>query len=187
MFSGLHPGTTYLVSVRARTTKGFGQTALTEITTNISGERLVEISLPVFVFVFFYFKTEENWDENQKNKKKVLISTDDGKKKKKTLRTTTKSVRNVLSHSSVSRSVLIEYLMPPNYTNYLHFPRRQTALAPSFDEIMVHLNYGGATSVPFVRSPVESALFSRHRASRRVFTIQRRRLRNWSSGTSSEG
>lgn len=59
MFSGLHPGTTYLVSVRARTTKGFGQTALTEITTNISGERLVEFSLPVFVFVF-YFKTEEN-------------------------------------------------------------------------------------------------------------------------------
>lgn len=40
MFSGLHPGTTYLVSVRARTGKGFGQTALTEITTNISGERM---------------------------------------------------------------------------------------------------------------------------------------------------
>lgn len=40
MFSGLHPGTTYLVSVRARTAKGFGQTALTEITTNISGESL---------------------------------------------------------------------------------------------------------------------------------------------------
>lgn len=38
MFSGLYPGTTYLVSVRARTAKGFGQTALTEITTNISGE-----------------------------------------------------------------------------------------------------------------------------------------------------
>lgn len=38
MFSGLHPGTTYLVSVRARTAKGFGQTALTEITTNISGK-----------------------------------------------------------------------------------------------------------------------------------------------------
>lgn len=37
MFSGLHPGTTYLVSVRARTAKGFGQSALTEITTNISG------------------------------------------------------------------------------------------------------------------------------------------------------
>ncbi|XP_063041570.1 receptor-type tyrosine-protein phosphatase U-like [Engraulis encrasicolus] len=36
MFSGLHHGTTYLVSVRARTSKGFGQTALTEITTNIS-------------------------------------------------------------------------------------------------------------------------------------------------------
>uniref|UniRef100_A0A8C5G6R1 Receptor-type tyrosine-protein phosphatase U n=1 Tax=Gouania willdenowi TaxID=441366 RepID=A0A8C5G6R1_GOUWI len=36
MFSGLQPGTTYLVSVRARTAKGFGQTALTEITTNIS-------------------------------------------------------------------------------------------------------------------------------------------------------
>lgn len=82
----------------------------------------------------------------------VLISTDDGKKKNKTLRTTAKSVRNVLSHSSVSRSVLIEYLMPPNYTNYLRFPRRRTALAPSFDEVMVHLNYGGATSVPFVRS-----------------------------------
>uniref|UniRef100_A0A8C2HZU8 Receptor-type tyrosine-protein phosphatase U n=1 Tax=Cyprinus carpio TaxID=7962 RepID=A0A8C2HZU8_CYPCA len=40
MFSGLHPGTTYLVSVRARTAKGFGQTALTEITTNISGEEM---------------------------------------------------------------------------------------------------------------------------------------------------
>lgn len=40
MFSGLHPGTTYLVSVRARTAKGFGQTALTEITTNISGEEI---------------------------------------------------------------------------------------------------------------------------------------------------
>uniref|UniRef100_A0A8C9Z9Z2 Receptor-type tyrosine-protein phosphatase U n=1 Tax=Sander lucioperca TaxID=283035 RepID=A0A8C9Z9Z2_SANLU len=36
MFSNLHPGTTYLISVRARTVKGFGQTALTEITTNIS-------------------------------------------------------------------------------------------------------------------------------------------------------
>uniref|UniRef100_A0A4W5QEM8 Receptor-type tyrosine-protein phosphatase U n=1 Tax=Hucho hucho TaxID=62062 RepID=A0A4W5QEM8_9TELE len=36
MFSNLHHGTTYLISVRARTTKGFGQTALTEITTNIS-------------------------------------------------------------------------------------------------------------------------------------------------------
>ncbi|XP_064195940.1 receptor-type tyrosine-protein phosphatase U isoform X1 [Anguilla rostrata] len=36
MFSNLHPGTTYLISVRARTGKGFGQTALTEITTNIS-------------------------------------------------------------------------------------------------------------------------------------------------------
>uniref|UniRef100_A0A3B3QAE7 Receptor-type tyrosine-protein phosphatase U n=1 Tax=Paramormyrops kingsleyae TaxID=1676925 RepID=A0A3B3QAE7_9TELE len=36
MFSNLHPGTTYLISVRARTSKGFGQTALTEITTNIS-------------------------------------------------------------------------------------------------------------------------------------------------------
>lgn len=37
MFSNLHPGTTYLISVRARTAKGFGQPALTEITTNISG------------------------------------------------------------------------------------------------------------------------------------------------------
>uniref|UniRef100_A0A8D0CKF6 Receptor-type tyrosine-protein phosphatase U n=1 Tax=Scleropages formosus TaxID=113540 RepID=A0A8D0CKF6_SCLFO len=36
MFSNLHPGTTYLISVRGRTAKGFGQTALTEITTNIS-------------------------------------------------------------------------------------------------------------------------------------------------------
>ncbi|XP_023820441.1 receptor-type tyrosine-protein phosphatase U isoform X4 [Oryzias latipes] len=36
MFSNLHPGTTYLISVRARTAKGFGQTALKEITTNIS-------------------------------------------------------------------------------------------------------------------------------------------------------
>lgn len=38
VFSSLHPGTTYLFSVRARTSKGFGQAALTEITTNISGE-----------------------------------------------------------------------------------------------------------------------------------------------------
>lgn len=37
VFSNLHPGTTYLFSVRARTGKGFGQAALTEITTNISG------------------------------------------------------------------------------------------------------------------------------------------------------
>lgn len=42
MFSNLHPGTTYLISVRARTAKGFGQTALTEITTNISGEEEAE-------------------------------------------------------------------------------------------------------------------------------------------------
>lgn len=38
VFSSLHPGTTYLFSVRARTGKGFGQAALTEITTNISGK-----------------------------------------------------------------------------------------------------------------------------------------------------
>lgn len=38
VFSNLHPGTTYLFSVRARTGKGFGQAALTEITTNISGK-----------------------------------------------------------------------------------------------------------------------------------------------------
>uniref|UniRef100_A0A669PI14 Receptor-type tyrosine-protein phosphatase U n=1 Tax=Phasianus colchicus TaxID=9054 RepID=A0A669PI14_PHACC len=44
VFSNLHPGTTYLFSVRARTGKGFGQTALTEITTNISG-RCCEIWL----------------------------------------------------------------------------------------------------------------------------------------------
>ncbi|XP_048850224.1 receptor-type tyrosine-protein phosphatase U-like isoform X2 [Brienomyrus brachyistius] len=36
VFSSLQPGTTYLVSVRAQTAKGFGLTALTEITTNIS-------------------------------------------------------------------------------------------------------------------------------------------------------
>lgn len=42
MFSNLHPGTTYLISVRARTAKGFGQTALTEITTNISGRTHTE-------------------------------------------------------------------------------------------------------------------------------------------------
>ncbi|XP_043945675.1 receptor-type tyrosine-protein phosphatase U [Protopterus annectens] len=36
VFSNLQPGTTYLFSVRARTGKGFGQTALTEVTTNIS-------------------------------------------------------------------------------------------------------------------------------------------------------
>lgn len=47
---------------------------------------------------------------------------------------------------------MIEYHMPPNYTNYLHFPRRRAAFSPSFDEMMAHLNDGGATSVPFVRS-----------------------------------
>uniref|UniRef100_A0A6I8P3X3 protein-tyrosine-phosphatase n=1 Tax=Ornithorhynchus anatinus TaxID=9258 RepID=A0A6I8P3X3_ORNAN len=36
VFVDLLPGTTYLVSVRARTTRGFGQAALAEITTNIS-------------------------------------------------------------------------------------------------------------------------------------------------------
>uniref|UniRef100_A0A8C4NQ06 Receptor-type tyrosine-protein phosphatase U n=1 Tax=Dicentrarchus labrax TaxID=13489 RepID=A0A8C4NQ06_DICLA len=53
MFSNLHPGTTYLISVRARTAKGFGQTALTEITTNISGE---EILSHVHIRSFFYTK-----------------------------------------------------------------------------------------------------------------------------------
>uniref|UniRef100_A0A4W3JB91 Protein tyrosine phosphatase receptor type Ub n=1 Tax=Callorhinchus milii TaxID=7868 RepID=A0A4W3JB91_CALMI len=38
VFSNLDPGTTYLFSVRASTGKGFGQTAQTEITTNISGK-----------------------------------------------------------------------------------------------------------------------------------------------------
>uniref|UniRef100_A0A8C1TEP3 Receptor-type tyrosine-protein phosphatase U n=1 Tax=Cyprinus carpio TaxID=7962 RepID=A0A8C1TEP3_CYPCA len=52
MFSGLHPGTTYLVSVRARTAKGFGQTALTEITTNISGEEmLLSVSVHLLSFI----------------------------------------------------------------------------------------------------------------------------------------
>ncbi|KAK1116380.1 receptor-type tyrosine-protein phosphatase U isoform X1 [Acipenser oxyrinchus oxyrinchus] len=46
MFSNLQPGTTYLFSVRARTGKGFGQTALTEITTNISGKELHRVSMP---------------------------------------------------------------------------------------------------------------------------------------------
>uniref|UniRef100_A0AAY4BKS7 Receptor-type tyrosine-protein phosphatase U n=1 Tax=Denticeps clupeoides TaxID=299321 RepID=A0AAY4BKS7_9TELE len=46
MFSGLHPGTTYLVSVRARTAKGFGQTALTEITTNISAPAFDYADIP---------------------------------------------------------------------------------------------------------------------------------------------
>ncbi|XP_067862893.1 receptor-type tyrosine-protein phosphatase U-like isoform X2 [Heptranchias perlo] len=36
VFANLEPGTTYRFSVRASTGKGFGQTALTEITTNIS-------------------------------------------------------------------------------------------------------------------------------------------------------
>uniref|UniRef100_A0ACB8FSK7 Uncharacterized protein n=1 Tax=Sphaerodactylus townsendi TaxID=933632 RepID=A0ACB8FSK7_9SAUR len=48
VFSNLHPGTTYLFSVRARTGKGFGQTALTEITTNISGKQIDECDELVF-------------------------------------------------------------------------------------------------------------------------------------------
>ncbi|MEE6484852.1 hypothetical protein FKM82_014076 [Ascaphus truei] len=36
LLNNLHPGTTYLLSVRARNSKGYGQSALTELTTNIS-------------------------------------------------------------------------------------------------------------------------------------------------------
>ncbi|XP_053563055.1 receptor-type tyrosine-protein phosphatase U isoform X2 [Bombina bombina] len=36
LFTNLQPGSTYLLSVRARNSKGYGQSALTEITTNIS-------------------------------------------------------------------------------------------------------------------------------------------------------
>ncbi|XP_055782425.1 receptor-type tyrosine-protein phosphatase U-like isoform X7 [Salvelinus fontinalis] len=50
MFSNLHPGTTYLISVRARTTKGFGQTALTEITTNISDSQYCSLSIRAPMF-----------------------------------------------------------------------------------------------------------------------------------------
>ncbi|XP_030073208.1 receptor-type tyrosine-protein phosphatase U isoform X1 [Microcaecilia unicolor] len=46
VFSNLHPGTTYLFSVRARTGKGFGQTALTEITTNISAPSFDYADMP---------------------------------------------------------------------------------------------------------------------------------------------
>uniref|UniRef100_A0AAY4CSM1 Receptor-type tyrosine-protein phosphatase U n=1 Tax=Denticeps clupeoides TaxID=299321 RepID=A0AAY4CSM1_9TELE len=46
MFSNLHPGTTYLISVRARTAKGFGQTALNEITTNISAPTFDYADIP---------------------------------------------------------------------------------------------------------------------------------------------
>ncbi|NXD14959.1 PTPRU phosphatase, partial [Nothocercus nigrocapillus] len=46
VFSNLHPGTTYLFSVRARTGKGFGQTALTEITTNISAPAFDYADMP---------------------------------------------------------------------------------------------------------------------------------------------
>ncbi|CAL8365115.1 unnamed protein product [Arctogadus glacialis] len=53
MFSGLHPGTTYLVSVRARTAKGFGQTALTEITTNISAAVLFTTRTPAPCYLAF--------------------------------------------------------------------------------------------------------------------------------------
>ena len=48
VFSNLHPGTTYLFSVRARTGKGFGQAALTEITTNISGAPLPDLAWPLW-------------------------------------------------------------------------------------------------------------------------------------------
>uniref|UniRef100_G1PQT7 Protein tyrosine phosphatase receptor type U n=1 Tax=Myotis lucifugus TaxID=59463 RepID=G1PQT7_MYOLU len=46
VFSNLHPGTTYLFSVRARTGKGFGQAALTEITTNISAPSFDYADMP---------------------------------------------------------------------------------------------------------------------------------------------
>ncbi|KAM4699824.1 receptor-type tyrosine-protein phosphatase U isoform 2-T2 [Discoglossus pictus] len=36
VFTNLQPGSTYLLSVRARNSKGYGQSALTELTTNIS-------------------------------------------------------------------------------------------------------------------------------------------------------
>uniref|UniRef100_A0A672R401 protein-tyrosine-phosphatase n=1 Tax=Sinocyclocheilus grahami TaxID=75366 RepID=A0A672R401_SINGR len=60
MFSGLHPGTTYLVSVRARTAKGFGQTALTEITTNISGEEIGLRICSIFLYSAYHVVVEED-------------------------------------------------------------------------------------------------------------------------------
>ncbi|XP_041068540.1 receptor-type tyrosine-protein phosphatase U isoform X1 [Carcharodon carcharias] len=46
MFSNLEPGTTYRFSVRASTSKGFGQTVLTEVTTNITAPSFDYSNMP---------------------------------------------------------------------------------------------------------------------------------------------
>uniref|UniRef100_A0A8C5LJ09 protein-tyrosine-phosphatase n=1 Tax=Leptobrachium leishanense TaxID=445787 RepID=A0A8C5LJ09_9ANUR len=46
LFTNLHPGTTYLLSVRAKNSKGYGQSALTELTTNISAPAFDYSDLP---------------------------------------------------------------------------------------------------------------------------------------------
>ncbi|XP_069827673.1 receptor-type tyrosine-protein phosphatase U isoform X5 [Dendropsophus ebraccatus] len=46
LLTNLQPGTTYLLSVRARNSKGYGQSALTELTTNISAPAFDYRDLP---------------------------------------------------------------------------------------------------------------------------------------------
>ncbi|XP_056413215.1 receptor-type tyrosine-protein phosphatase U isoform X2 [Hyla sarda] len=46
VLNNLHPGTTYLLSVRARNSKGYGQSAITELTTNISAPAFDYRDLP---------------------------------------------------------------------------------------------------------------------------------------------
>ncbi|XP_063810571.1 receptor-type tyrosine-protein phosphatase U isoform X1 [Pseudophryne corroboree] len=46
LLTNLHPGTTYLLSVRARNSRGYGQSALTELATNISAPAFDYRDLP---------------------------------------------------------------------------------------------------------------------------------------------
>lgn len=109
MFSGLHPGTTYLVSVRARTTKGFGQTALTEITTNISGETFRDFRFSCLWVYEDRVPTEFRFLSYEQYPKMLFR------------RWFLKRRSNVFLYPSFEE-LLIKYHMLPNYTNYLHFP-----------------------------------------------------------------
>lgn len=122
MFSGLHPGTTYLVSVRARTTKGFGQTALTEITTNISGEPTEQSSTTSFLLFFFSLKCFSTWERRQKAARLFQRA----------------------SWLNITCCQIIQIIF-----TFLAAQQLSLGRTPSFDEIMAHLNDGGATSVAF--------------------------------------
>lgn len=53
LFSQLHPGVTYQLSIRASTSKGFGPATTLNVTTNISGRKYVFSSFTTNIFYIF--------------------------------------------------------------------------------------------------------------------------------------